>query len=324
MDKSNLTLKQQIIVRRLVNKLANGPIQLFFWGYQPNQITFSDSDPDCIEAQMLDLRAIEAERYIAIFDHNRANQAKGRLYPEAIRAVSGNFGLRKRDTVLRAIFDLSDGDPDREIGHAAVTALTGLSTKDVSIGVQLLAKEKLIVIQPFLTWTVSGGDELPSAHTEPEPEPIYLITPSGVAAIEDPPAAPHAAGTHVQIHGGNIGAINAAPYSHAQVTQNIGTDELASELTKLTADLINGLAEYLPAEFESIREEIDEIRSQVEDAPGDASGVIQTTKKIIDKIGGTMDWGTAKVEQVARFGGAMARLYGYLAAASELYRRWRG
>lgn len=155
----------------------------------------------------------------------------------------------------------------------------------------------------------------------PRDPDYYALTAEGVAAIEDPPTA--AAATYAyNFHGGTIGAVNAAPGSSANITQNIGGDaDAVLRLAALTVEMIAALRALLPAEeAEELAAELaplTDVNAMKENPEAVAERGASIGAKLIAKVNST---GTF-VENAEKIGKAVEKFGPWLIAAGDFVAR---
>lgn len=145
MTKYPLTIRQQRVARLIHQRLANDPEPMFYWNYKPGQIDFPDdlADATPVLATMSDLNALKSYGLIRLGEWSTGNTTTGNPEPELHHAVTSDFGYRKREIVLRALYELAGGEARREVIETELEALTDLTHKQIDNAIELLSKENL-------------------------------------------------------------------------------------------------------------------------------------------------------------------------------------
>lgn len=270
----NLPLSLQKLVRAMVAAVGNDPTPLCFYGYGGSHVSFPDREGEH-PVSVAELRLLESAGLLAVGAFSTGNTASVILKTAAFEAVNNNFGLRKRDVVLRAVYELGDADPEVWVSASRLVITTGLTAKEVSVACSLLIDADLITqaLHLFLEppFAVTGvGDEITSrsppieAPPRPEPENEYAILPGGIEAVEHPDAdAPH--GSTI-VHAHQVGAVNSGAYASANVTQNIGAN-------------IGEIVEAINAARAHVSELPEDDQAEVAEALDDLEQEAKTTRK---------------------------------------------
>jgi hypothetical protein len=236
-----LTLHQMKLLRHLVQHSAHGA---FVWSDENGGIVHIQSLPvPQAAAALADLPALEAYDLVTLVVKSRFTD--GKLTSHAHRAVLENFGMRPRDIVLRAAYELTDADPSQEVRASAIAEVTGLSLREViRLAEQLDRRE-------HLTSVYDNGDD----------DPFWSLTDAGIDAIETPVSASPGA-VHVS-HSQNV-QIVAGSNIRASAHQSVDSDaELRAKIVELSAEMVKALQSAPPA-IALLRSEVEAVTAEVE------------------------------------------------------------
>jgi hypothetical protein len=276
MPRLNLTIQQQRLVRAVVTVLKDQRVKLVFWNFVPGKLTFDDDTPaDPITATQSDLDAIEAARLIR---QDAASSHDAVIYEvqlTAVSAVQHDFGWGKPDIVRRAMHEIV-GD-DRQVGctYGDVVSYTGLTDSQVRQFMDALrhADETEMVLNPKRPVGFAAVPRGEFMH--------YRLTGKALLKID----APFDSG-HTSIHvSGHVGAISTGASAQNFVTQNISDADLNAQILALFSETIAGLKRELPAEFESLRADIEDLQKQLESGKPDPEKAAEATKGMLRTAG---------------------------------------
>lgn len=307
-----LTLSQQKILRHIARATQDDPHGTIAWGYKPNQLHIYATGEN-VTCNAADFRTFHLNGYIELHNQHDAGAATGAVEPLAHQAVSENFGQRKRDIVLRAIYELSEGNTGKFVTQVDAIEASGLSDREFLNAVELLEIDKLAILQQTGVAYWQGG-ESGEAGSPVE----YSISVHGIAAVEDPSPAASASGHTFNFHNSPVANVNTGYRQQVSVAQNIDTScELLERMASLLRELVDGLQKIAPDAADEVAADLSAAQGSATSPEPDKELITRRIKRAGQSIMDKLEIGAGKVETAE----AWFRLGTYAVWMNELLSR---